>query len=59
MNPVDRELVIWLNGLQGNVTIIDDLARIIATDYLMPLAFSLAMFAMWFAVSDRGKTGPT
>lgn len=49
MNPIDRELVIWLNGLSGNFALFDDLMRIIATDYLMPLAFSLAMFAMWFA----------
>ncbi len=48
VNPVDRELVIWLNGLSGNVAVIDDLVRIIATDYLMPLVFSMAMFGMWF-----------
>lgn len=52
MNPIDRELVIWFNGLSGNVSLIDDLARIIATDYLMPLVFSLAMFVMWFSASD-------
>ncbi len=55
MNPIDRELVIWLNGLQGNATFIDDMARVIATDYLMPLLFSLSMFAMWFAISDRER----
>lgn len=52
VNPIDRELVIWLNGLSGNIALIDDLARIIATDYLMPLAFSLAMFVMWFSASN-------
>lgn len=58
MNPIDRELVIWFNGLSGNVSLIDDLARIIATDYLMPLVFSLAMFGMWFAgrtVTERAR----
>lgn len=49
MNPVDRELTLWLNGLAGNVAFIDDLMQVIATDYLMPLTFSLAMFGMWFA----------
>ena len=49
MNPIDREFVIWFNGLSGNVGFIDDMARIIATDYLMPMVFSLAMFGMWFA----------
>lgn len=55
MNPIDRELVIWLNGLSGNVAVIDDLIRIVATDYLMPLVFSLAMFVMWFSASDAAQ----
>ncbi|MDA0232697.1 MAG: phosphatase PAP2 family protein [Chloroflexi bacterium] len=55
MNPIDREVVIWLNGLSGNVALIDDLARVIATDYLMPLVFSLAMFGMWFAGRSSGE----
>ncbi len=49
VNPIDRALVIWLNNLSGHVAVFDDLVRIIATDYLMPLVFSLAMFGMWFA----------
>ncbi len=55
LNPIDRELVIWLNGLSGNVALIDDLARVIATDYLMPLVFSLSMFGMWFAVRNAAE----
>jgi undecaprenyl-diphosphatase len=51
MNPVDREIVLWLNGLAGNVKLLDDLVRITASDYLMPLLFSAAMFGMWFAGS--------
>ena len=52
MNTIDANLVIWLNGLSGNVKIFDDLMRIVASDYLMPLVFSLAMFGLWFS----GKT---
>ncbi len=52
MNTIDVNLVIWLNGLSGNVKIFDDLMRVIASDYLMPLVFSLAMFGLWFS----GKT---
>jgi len=51
MNPVDREIVLWLNGLAGNVKLLDDLVRITASDYLMPLLFSAVMFGMWFAGS--------
>lgn len=58
MNPIDREIVIWFNGLSGNVALLDDLARVVATDYLMPLLFSLSMFGMWFAgqtVAERSR----
>lgn len=46
-SSLDADLVIWLNGLSGNVVIFDDLMRIIASDYLMPLALSLCMLALW------------
>ena len=58
MNPIDRALVIWFNGLSGEVALIDDLARIIATDYLMPMVFSLVLFGMWFSgrnAAERAK----
>lgn len=55
MNPVDRAIVEWLNGMSGNVKLFDDLMRVIATDYLMPLIFSLAMFGMWFAGRDLAE----
>jgi undecaprenyl-diphosphatase len=49
VNPIDRAIVLWLNGLSGQVSIIDALAMMIASDYLLPTVFSLVMFAMWFA----------
>lgn len=49
MSNLDADLVIWLNGFTGNVRIFDDLMRFIASDYLMPLTFSLAMFGLWFS----------
>ncbi|MBT4125961.1 MAG: phosphatase PAP2 family protein [Chloroflexi bacterium] len=52
MNSLDTSIVIWLNGLSGNIKIFDDLMRIVASDYLMPLVFSLGMFGLWFS----GKT---
>ena len=52
MNSIDASLMIWLNGFSGNIKILDDLTRLIASDYLMPLAFSLSMFWLWFS----GKT---
>ena len=52
MNSIDASLLIWLNSLSGHIKILDDLMRLIASDYLMPLVFSLSMFWLWFS----GKT---
>jgi len=52
MNSIDASLLIWLNGLSGSVKIFDDLMRLVASDYLMPLVLSLSMFGLWFS----GKT---
>lgn len=49
IGTLDADLVIWLNGLSGNVKIFDDLMRVVASDYLMPLAFSLSLLALWFS----------
>jgi undecaprenyl-diphosphatase len=49
LNSIDADIVIWLNGLSGNVKVFDDLMRVVASDYLMPLVFSLAMFGLWFS----------
>jgi undecaprenyl-diphosphatase len=49
VNPIDRALVIWLNNFAGQSKPFDVAMQIIATDYLMPLVFSMSMFAMWFA----------
>jgi len=52
MNSIDATLLIWLNGFSGSIKVFDDLMRLIASDYLMPLVFSLSMFGLWFS----GKT---
>ena len=49
MNSLDADLVIRLNGLSGNIAIFDDLMRFVASDYLMPLIFSLCMLALWLS----------
>ncbi len=55
MNTIDANIVIWLNGLSGNVKAFDDLMRLVASDYLMPLVFSLAMFGLWFSGRTRAQ----
>ena len=41
--------MLWLNGYVGQSMAFDHFARIIASDYLMPLIFSATIFALWFA----------
>jgi undecaprenyl-diphosphatase len=56
VNGFDQALLLWLNGLAGDARVFDSLMRIIASDYLMPLVFSAALAALWFAAkssSDR------
>ncbi|MEX0762601.1 MAG: phosphatase PAP2 family protein [Dehalococcoidia bacterium] len=53
MNPFDTNIILWLNGQAGKFQVFDDLMRIIASDYLMPLVFSAAMLALWFAGRTR------
>ena len=49
MNNIDANIVIWLNGFVGNVKAFDDFMRIVSSDYLMPLVFSLALLGLWFS----------
>lgn len=49
MTSIDANIVIWLNGLSGNFAAFDNLMRIVASDYLMPLVFSLGMLGLWFS----------
>ena len=49
VNAFDTNFVLWLNGLSGNVQVIDDLLKVLSSDYLMPLLFSTAVVAIWFA----------
>jgi undecaprenyl-diphosphatase len=58
LNSLDTTILIWLNGLSGNVKIFDDLVRVIASDYLMPLIFALSLLTLWFSgrtLSERIK----
>ena len=45
--------MLWINGFVGTSPTFDHLARIVASDYLMPLAFSAVIFAIWFVGRER------
>jgi undecaprenyl-diphosphatase len=46
---LEADAVIWLNGFVGTWQAFDDMAVLVASDYLLPLLFSLALLAVWFA----------
>ena len=48
MNAFDSEIAKWLNSLSGNSEAFDDVVRIFGSDYLMPMAFALSLFGLWF-----------
>ncbi len=55
MNAFDREVIVWLNGLSGRWAVVDGLARAVASDYLMPIVFSVSIVALWFASRHRAE----
>ncbi len=55
MNPFDREVLLWLNGLTENSGFLDGVMRLVASDYLMPLAFTACLAGLWFAGRTRAE----
>ena len=49
MNVFDEKFLLWLNGFAGRFGPVDDAARLLASDYLIPLLISLTLFGAWFA----------
>ena len=49
MNVFDEKFLLWLNGFAGRFEPVDDAARLLASDYLIPLLISLTLFGAWFA----------
>ncbi|MCY4475442.1 MAG: phosphatase PAP2 family protein [Chloroflexi bacterium] len=47
--------MLWINGFVGASPTFDHIARIVASDYLMPLAFSAVIFAIWFVGRDLSE----
>ncbi|MBI4337531.1 MAG: phosphatase PAP2 family protein [Chloroflexi bacterium] len=49
---MDAAFVLWLNGWVGRSPWLDTIAKIVAGDYLVPVALSLMLLGMWFGVRD-------
>ena len=46
-NP-DETLFLWINGFVGVLPILDDAARLAASDYLAPAILALTLIVLWF-----------
>ena len=44
--------MLFINGFVGKSALFDHAAKILASDYLFPLAFSAVIFAIWFVGRD-------
>ena len=55
MNAFDRELMRWINGFAGDVRWLDEIVKIIASDYLVMLLFAATLFGLWFAGKDLAE----
>ena len=52
MVSTDVRVFHWLNGLVGHSTLFDDVIRLLASDFFLPIMITMAAFALWF----MGKT---
>lgn len=52
MRELDEALFLRINDWVGKFTPMDEVMRLIASDYLVPVTLALILFALWFAGSD-------
>ena len=52
MESIDIEIFLWINGWVGKIYLLDEIVKIIVSDYLIPVGFSMTMVGLWFS----GKT---
>lgn len=45
---IDETIFFLINGKVGSHTLLDSAARVIASDYLIPVSFSLVLIFIWF-----------
>ena len=54
MRELDEALFLWINGWVGKFTPMDEVMKLIASDYLVPVTLALILFALWFVGTDLG-----
>ncbi|MBI3742832.1 MAG: phosphatase PAP2 family protein [Chloroflexi bacterium] len=49
MISADHHVFHWINGLAGRWDVLDDVMKLLVSDFFMPVILALAAFALWFA----------
>ncbi len=49
MRDADRQLFEWINGLAGRWDALDNVMKLLVSDFFLPVVITLATFALWFA----------
>jgi len=55
---LDNKLLLWINNLSGKFKLLDNIMELLASDYLVPVLFMLALISFWITgdnTSDRKK----
>ncbi len=53
MAQADELVFLWINGWAGRLPALDGAARLMASDYLVPVSLALTLLALWFGEVDR------
>ena len=53
MAYADEKIFLWINGLAGNVAVLDRIIGWVVSDYLIPVSLGLALIGLWFVEGDR------
>lgn len=58
MRETDRQLFEWINGLAGEWRALDNVMKLLVSDFFLPVVIALAAFALWFwgrALEERTR----
>lgn len=52
---IDKDIIMWMNGLVGKSAVLDRVMIILANDYFVPVSISLILMAIWFLGRDAAE----
>ena len=53
MAYADEKVFLWINGLVGKFTLLDEAVKWVVSDYMVPVGLALALVGMWFIGKDQ------